>query len=113
MTARKTSKKAASAAAKVLRDTRSTNREKSAAASALAQVEGATAAPDDGARGEDIMRHFRCAHLPAHLQAPARRFSELAHWLLNNTPRGPERSVALRKLLEGKDAAVRAAVKPD
>jgi hypothetical protein len=37
-------------------------------------------------------------------------FSELAHRLDLILPNGPEKSVALRKLLEGKDAAVRSAL---
>lgn len=37
-------------------------------------------------------------------------FCALAHELVARLPRGPERAVALRKLLEGKDAAVRAAI---
>ena len=34
----------------------------------------------------------------------------LAHGLVRELPRNPERTVALRKLLESKDAAVRAAL---
>jgi hypothetical protein len=32
--------------------------------------------------------------------------------VVRTVPRSPERTVALRKLLEGKDAAVRAAMQP-
>jgi hypothetical protein len=32
----------------------------------------------------------------------------IANWMVETLPRNPERSVALRKLLEAKDAAVRA-----
>ena len=56
---------------------------------------------------EPIMQFFAYAHLPAHLQEVSRPFGELAEALLN-LPRNPERTVALRKLLEAKDAAVRA-----
>jgi hypothetical protein len=35
------------------------------------------------------------------------KFSEFAQWITANLPRGPERTVALRKLLESKDAAIR------
>jgi hypothetical protein len=36
------------------------------------------------------------------------QFAKLAHSLADNAPTGPELVVALRKLLESKDAAVRA-----
>ncbi|WP_232626719.1 hypothetical protein [Streptomyces alfalfae] len=57
-----------------------------------------------------IMRYFQFAHLPAELQAVATLFSKLAYDLYTTLPAGPELSVALRKLLESKDAAVRAAL---
>jgi len=59
---------------------------------------------------EHIAQFFAYAHLPAHLQNVSRPFGELAEQLLSTLPRNPERSVALRKLLEAKDAAVRALV---
>lgn len=59
-----------------------------------------------------ILRFFAYAHLPAHLQAVSRPFCELAQQLAAELPQGAETSVALRKLLESKDAAVRAAVSP-
>lgn len=57
-----------------------------------------------------ILKHFDFDHLPAHLQAVSKPFFELAHRLDTTLPRDPETSVALRKLLESKDAAVRAAL---
>lgn len=57
--------------------------------------------------GEHIMQFFTFAHLPEHLQAVSKPFSDLAELILT-LPRNPERTVALRKLLEAKDAAVRA-----
>lgn len=57
-----------------------------------------------------IMRYFEFEHLPEHLQPISARFAELAGWLDQMLIDGPEKSVALRKLLEGKDAAVRAAL---
>lgn len=59
---------------------------------------------------EHIMQFFAFAHLPAHLQAVSRPFGELAEHIATTLPRNPERSAALRKLLEAKDAAVRALV---
>lgn len=57
---------------------------------------------------EPILQFFSYAHLPPMLQAVSQPFSDLAHDLATILPRNPERSVALRKLLEAKDAAVRA-----
>lgn len=57
---------------------------------------------------EPIMQFFAFAHLPAHLQEISKPFGELAQALVDTLPRNPERTVALRKLLESKDAAVRA-----
>lgn len=59
---------------------------------------------------ERIMQFFTYAHLPEDLQRVSAPFCELAVHLVEMLPRNPERSVALRKLLEAKDAAVRAAV---
>jgi len=56
-----------------------------------------------------ILRYFAFAHLPDDLQDTSRQFSWLAEWIAANLPRNPERSVALRKLLEAREAALRAA----
>lgn len=73
-----------------------------------------------------MLRWFKYDHLPLNLQAVSRPFCDLA-WALvmgDNVPEaanvtiggglmaGPERTVALRKLLEAKDAAVRAVLAP-
>ena len=55
-----------------------------------------------------MMQFFQYAHLPEALQAVSKPFCELAAQLIDRLPSNPERSVALRKLLEAKDAAVRA-----
>lgn len=57
---------------------------------------------------DPILHFFHYAHLPARLQATSRNFFLLAQSLINTVPRNAERTVALRKLLEAKDAAVRA-----
>lgn len=57
---------------------------------------------------EHIEQFFAWSHLPLHLQDASRPFGELAQHILATVPRNPERTVALRKLLEAKDAAVRA-----
>lgn len=59
---------------------------------------------------EPILRYFEFAHLPERLQTVSQSFYQLAHHLVRELPRNPERSTALRKLLESKDAAVRAAL---
>lgn len=56
---------------------------------------------------EHIEQFFAYDHLPGHLQFVSKPFAELAQFILT-LPRNPERTVALRKLLEAKDAAVRA-----
>jgi hypothetical protein len=57
---------------------------------------------------DHILQFFSFAHLPPHLQEVSRPFSEMADRIVDSLPRNPERTVALRKLLEAKDAAVRA-----
>jgi len=54
-----------------------------------------------------LMQFFAWSHLPPHLQAVSKPFGELAESLLA-LPDNPERTTALRKLLEAKDCAVRA-----
>lgn len=62
---------------------------------------------------EHIMQFFAYGHLPAHLQEVSRPFGEMAQKIVETIPRNPERTVALRKLLESKDAAVRALLAKD
>lgn len=60
-----------------------------------------------------MLKYFRYEHMPSHLQAVGKPFATLAHGLVGAVPSGPERTVALRKLLESKDAAVRAVAIPE
>jgi hypothetical protein len=62
---------------------------------------------------EPIMQFFTCAHMPTHLRAVSEPFCDLAEQIVATLPRNPERTVALRKLMEAKDAAVRAAIFAD
>lgn len=55
-----------------------------------------------------ILQFFEWDHLPEPLQGVAQPFRELANQIALELPGGPEVSVSLRKLLEAKDAAVRA-----
>lgn len=57
---------------------------------------------------EHIEQFFAYTHLPEHLQVVSKPFADLAAQVISTLPRNPERTVALRKLLEAKDAAVRA-----
>jgi hypothetical protein len=60
---------------------------------------------------EKIMKWFEYAHLPPHLQEVSKKFHEMAWSIVEMIPAGSaERTVALRKLLESKDAAVRARI---
>jgi hypothetical protein len=53
---------------------------------------------------------FQYRHLPEHLQEVSEEFYTLAMYLYSLQLAPIERTVALRKLLEAKDAAVRARV---
>lgn len=66
--------------------------------------------PNDTPPPEHIMQFFAHAHLPPHLAAVSAPFCEMAERIVATLPRNPERTAALRKLLESKDAAVRALV---
>ena len=63
----------------------------------------------DAVKEEAIMKYFAYKHLPPFLQVISRPWCDLALTTLS-LPKSAERAVALRKLLEGKDAAVRAAL---
>lgn len=55
-----------------------------------------------------ILRYFDYMHLPQNLAMTSRHFWKLSRVLAAMGPNNPETAVALRKLLEAKDAAVRA-----
>lgn len=55
-----------------------------------------------------LLQFFKYEHLPAHLQVVSKPFGELAEKLSKELPSNPEKTTALRKLLEAKDCAVRA-----
>jgi hypothetical protein len=57
---------------------------------------------------EPLLQFFAYGHLRDDLQKISIPFFTLAHDLVDTLPRNPERTVALRKLLEAKDCAVRA-----
>jgi hypothetical protein len=57
-----------------------------------------------------LLRWFEYDHLPPHLREVSATFYALAHHLVDKLPDSPELSAGLRKLLEAKDCAVRAAI---
>lgn len=57
-----------------------------------------------------ILQFFTYTHLPESLRGISKPFADLAHEMAIALPDNPEKTVMLRKLLEAKDAAVRASV---
>lgn len=66
----------------------------------------------DSQAPDRMLKWFAYAHLPEHLQEASKPFHDLAESICQNAEPGPERTVALRKLLEAKDAGVRAVLHP-
>lgn len=58
----------------------------------------------------DMLTFFDYRHLPEVLQGVSKPFYKLAHSLVDELPNHSQKMVALQKLLEAKDAAVRIAV---
>lgn len=56
------------------------------------------------------MLYFEFDHLPEKLRAVSAPFRDLARIIEKTLPTGPEKTISLRKLLEAKDCAVRAAL---
>ena len=61
-------------------------------------------------KADHILQFFHYEHLPEALKGRSSPFCAIARMIIDTTPRNPERTVALRKLLEAKDANVRAFV---
>ena len=59
-----------------------------------------------------MLKWFEYEHLPEHLQEVSKPFRRLPRQPYHEADPAPERPVPLRKLLEAKDAAVRAKLKP-
>lgn len=55
-----------------------------------------------------LLQFFKYEHLPENLQKVSKPFCDLAIQITGELPSNPERTAALRKLLEAKDCAVRA-----
>ena len=63
---------------------------------------------------DNLIQFFNYVHLPEHLQMVSKSFYDLAHLMIETLPSNAESTVAMRKLLEAKDCAVRSVlfVKP-
>ena len=59
---------------------------------------------------DPILRFFHFEHLPPTLRGISAQFCRMASLIIDSCPRNAERTAALRKLLEAKDCAVRAAL---
>lgn len=57
---------------------------------------------------DKLLQFFAYEHLPPHLQAVSKPFGDMARKMAAELPANPESTVAMRKLLESKDCAVRA-----
>jgi len=57
-----------------------------------------------------MLQFFEYGHLPDKLKEVSQPFGVLARMICETLPSNPERTVALRKLLEAKDCAVRALI---
>lgn len=53
-----------------------------------------------------LLQFFTYKHLSQELKAVSKPFCDLAEQIVNKLPSNPERTMALRKLLEAKDCAV-------
>ena len=59
---------------------------------------------------EPMLQYFEYAHLKIEVQEVSVKFYDLAYHIVRALPRNPERTVALRKLLEAKDCAIRSSI---
>lgn len=62
---------------------------------------------------DPMLQFFAYEHLRDDLQKVSKPFYDMAELIVGMLPRNPERTVALRKLLEAKDCAVRAKIYKD
>jgi hypothetical protein len=54
-----------------------------------------------------LLQFFEYQHLPMNLQDISKAYYQVAHWMVSTLPENAESTVAMRKLLEAKDCAVR------
>lgn len=72
------------------------------------QFEEAYTEIGSSAMKEPMLQFFQYQNLSADLQKISKPFAQMAYSIAASLPRNPERTSALRKLLEAKDCAVRA-----
>lgn len=61
-------------------------------------------------KDKNPLKYFEYKHLPAELRVVSAQFYNLALFIVNEVQDSEQRQIALQKLLEAKDAAVRAAL---
>ncbi len=61
-----------------------------------------------GIKENSIMQFFKYDRLPRHFRTFSEQFCDLAKWVSEQLPDNEEKTMALRKILEAKDCAVRA-----
>lgn len=66
--------------------------------------------PSDFGTGERMMKWLSYEHLPPEVQEIVQTYHNVGMFICHTIPAGPERTVALRKLVESKDCAVRASI---
>ena len=66
----------------------------------------------DGSGRDRMLKWFDFDHLSGEVRGISVNFSTLVFEIMQTIEPGPERTVCLRKLVESKDAAVRAVVHP-
>ncbi len=78
------------------------------------QMTGALTAPmftSEEIRQDDVLQYFGYTHLTNEaLQAASEPFARMARDIIDHLPRCPQRTLALNRLVEAKDCAVRAAM---
>lgn len=62
---------------------------------------------------DSLLQFFKSNHLPEKLRNISQPFEIMAQMIYKDCPRNSERTVALRKLLEAKDCAVRSLLYSD
>lgn len=69
--------------------------------------------PTKSSRKNLLLQFFKYEHLNTEMQTVSKPFCDLAYKIVESLPESPEKTVALRKLLEAKDCAVRAFIFKD
>ena len=59
---------------------------------------------------EEKLSWLEYGHLPPHLQETSKLFHDLAHKLADSIPSSPQLTIALQRIIDAKDAAVRASI---